>query len=320
MTKLAYSIAGIDLSAATLDVAALSEDGAFVSTALANDKTAGRDLVRWLERHGVGLVVIEATGGLERPLMAKLEAAGHAVARVNPRQVRDFAKSLGRLAKSDRIDARVLALFGQRVRPRATPLPSENVQCLKDLAARRRQLVDMRQQEKNRLGRAPSPDIAKDIEQTIAFIDKRVKRLDGEIAGLLEADGALRQDADIMTSMTGIGPVNAHTLMTELPELGRISAKKIAALAGLAPLNNDSGKRTGKRQIWGGRASVRQPLYMAATAARRFNPVLKDLFERLIQRGKPYKVALVAVMRKMITILNTMLAKRERFDPRKALA
>lgn len=320
MTKLTYSIAGIDLSAATLDVAAVAENGAFVSISLANGRTGLSDLVRWLGRHGAGFVVLEATGGLERPVMARLEAAGLAVARVNPRHARDFAKSLGRLAKTDKIDARMLALFGQRVRPRATPLPSEKAQRLRDLASRRRQLVDMRQQEKNRLARAPSPDIAKDVERTIAFLDKRVKRLDGDIARFVEADDGMREDAEILSSMTGIGPVNAQTLMTELPELGRLSAKKIAALAGLAPLNDDSGKRSGKRQIWGGRASVRQPLYMAATAARRFNPILKALFERLVQRGKSYKVALVAVMRKMITILNTMLAKRERFDPKKALA
>ena len=313
LKKLSHGVAGIDVSARVLDIAVASKEGGFASSSFANEDDAIKKLIKWLLRRGITTVVLEATGGLELRVWRALEGAGIAVAQVNPRHVRDFAKSAGELAKTDKIDARIIARFGLLMRPRITGLPSENMMEIKSLAARRRQLTEIMKAEKNRRTRIQSDFAAKDVDDLIADLKRRIARLQEEIERLIEKDRSLAGKRDLLTSMTGIGQVTAHTLITELPEVGTLSRGEIAKLAGLAPLNDDSGQRQGVRYIWGGRAVVRQPLYMAAVAARQHCPPLKRYFDRLIDKGKAYKVALIALMRKMLTILNAMVKTNTRF-------
>lgn len=250
-------------------------------------------------------VIVEATGGLERTLVTTLAAAALPVIVVNPRQVRDFAKATGQLAKTDSIDAMILALFGQRVRPELRRLPDEETQMLEALLVRRRQIIDMLVAENNRLGLA-SPTIAKDLKAHIRFLSKRLEGVEAEIDVAIKNSPVWRAKDKLLRSAPGVGPVLSRTLLAELPELGQLTNNQISKLVGVAPLNRDSGRYRGTRKIWGGRASVRSVLYMAAFSATRWNPVIRAYYERLVDRGKPHKVALVACMRKLLITLNSM--------------
>lgn len=261
------------------------------------------------------LVVLEATGGYEAPVAAALAAAGLPVAVVNPRQVRRFAEATGRLAKTDRLDAAALAHFADAVRPPARPLPEADAQALAALVARRRQLIDMRTAEQNRLGLA-APAVARGVRDHIAWLDRQIGRVDREVAAAVQASPVWRAKDDLLRSVPGIGPVVSRTLLTELPELGTLSAKRIAALVGVAPVARDSGRHRGVRAIAGGRAGVRSALYMAGLSAVRFNPALRAFYTHLREVGKKaVKVAQVAVMRKLLVILNAMVRDNRPWEP-----
>lgn len=293
---------GIDISQDYLDVASSEA----TSWRLRYDTTGIDELLTWMQAIEVDLVVLEATGGLEHALAADLATAGFSVAIVNPRQVRDFARATGRLAKTDRIDAEILALFAERLPPEARRLPEPARRALAALVARRRQLSDMLQAEKNRLRRADGV-VVPDIEAHIAFLSARLDQTTEALRETIEASPLWRTGDDLLQSMPGIGPVVSATLVAALPELGQVSPQEIAALVGVAPFNCDSGQRRGQRAIWGGRASVRRALYMATLGAVRYNPVLRAHYEQLVARGKAKKVALVACMRKLLVWLNAML-------------
>lgn len=251
------------------------------------------------------LIVLEATGGYEREPAAALAAAGLPVVVVNPRQVRAFAKATGQLAKTDRIDADVLALFAERVRPEWRPLDDEATTDLAAVLLRRRQLSDMLTAEKNRLGLARRP-VRASLKKHIAYLERELRITESELREQIEASPVWRANDDLLQSVPGIGDVTSHTLLAELPELGRLSHKQISALVGVAPMADDSGGNRGKRAIAGGRAVVRKVLYMATLVATRRNPLIQRFYERLVSVGKPKKVALVACMRKLLTILNAM--------------
>ncbi len=249
--------------------------------------------------------MLEATGGYEAALVAALAAAGLPVVVANPRQVRDFARATGQLAKTDALDAQILALFAERVRPTPRPLPDESVRALDALITRRRQLLGMLTAERNRLLIAP-PAVRRDVQQHIRFLERRIREADDDLHTAVKASPAWRVRDDLLQSVPGVGRVVSFTLLAELPELGRLSRKEIAALVGVAPLACDSGTLRGKRLVYGGRAPVRAVLYMAALVASRRNPVIRAFYERLRAAGKPAKVALTACMRKLLTILNAM--------------
>lgn len=260
-------------------------------------------------------IVLEATGGYERPVSAALAAAGLPVAVVNPRQVRDFARATGRLAKTDEIDARVLALFGERIQPEIRPASSRDQEVFSGLVARRRQLQKMKTAEQNRLGTAPSEAVRADIEEHLSFLEERLAETERQIKEAIENSSLWREEEDLLCSVPGVGQKTAHVLMAELPELGEANRQEIAKLAGVAPLNCDSGQRRGQRSIWGGRASVRKALYMAALSATRCNQKIRAFYDRLIDRGKAKKTALVACMRKLLVIMNTMMKNGTQWDP-----
>ncbi|MBI5119040.1 IS110 family transposase, partial [Candidatus Poribacteria bacterium] len=267
----------------------------------------------------LNLVVMEATGGYETALAAALAAAEMPVVVVNPRQVRDFAKAIGRLAKTDRIDARVLALFAERVRPPLREMPDEALRTLAALLTRRRQLIEMLVAERNRLDHA-SPSVEKSLKQHIRWLEKRLDDVDSDLDQTIQQSPVWRAKEDLLRSVPGIGPVVSRTLLADLPELGSLNRKKIAALVGVAPLCKDSGTLRGKRMVWGGRAPVRAALFMGALIASRHNPVIRDFYKRLVDAGKPKKVALVACMRKMLTILNAMVRNNTRWSSQYALS
>lgn len=271
-------------------------------------------LVADLKCSGVDIVVIEATGGLQRQVATALVSAGIAVVVVNPRQVRDFARASGQLAKTDRIDAQVLALFGLRIQPQPRTLPDEAALELADKLARRDQLIEMRVAEKNRRHRA-STAMKRSIDRHLAFLDQAIKALDHDLDDTLRGSPAWAEKIELLEAVTGVGPQTLRRLLINLPELGKLDRHAIAKLVGVAPLNRDSGALRGKRMIWGGRAHVRNTLYMAALSASRFNVPLKAFFERLKAAGKPHKVALVAVARKLLTILNAMLRDHSHWNP-----
>jgi transposase len=300
---------GLDVAKATLDVAVRPTAE---SWQVANDEAGIAELVARLGRLQPVLVMCEATGGFERSVVAALAAAGVPVVVANPRQVRDFAKSTGQLAKTDRLDAGILALFAERMRPTPRPLGDEATQLLDALLTRRRQLLEMLVAEKNRLGFAPRP-LHRGIRQHIRWLERQLDEVTGEVARVIEASPVWRAKDDLLQSAPGVGPVVSATLLGELPELGTLTHKQIATLAGLAPLARDSGTLRGKRMVWGGRAPVRTALYMAALCGRRWNPQLKVFYERLIAAGKPKKVALIACARKLLTILNAMVRDNERW-------
>jgi len=295
--------AGIDVSKARLDMA-LRPSGEVMSRP--NDEEGIEQLVARLQAAKPTLVVVEATGGLQILAVTALAAAKIPVAVVNPRQVRDFAKALGKLAKTDRIDAAVLAHFADAVRPEPRPLPEKQTRLLAGQMARRRQLTSMLVEEKNRRSAARSKALRDDIDAHIKWLQERIESLDKDLDQRIRQSPLWREKEALLRSVPGVGPIVSRTLMAELPELGALTRKEIAALAGLAPFNQDSGQRQGKRVIWGGRATVRGVLYMATLTAIRWNPVIRTHYERLVAAGKHKKVALVACMRKLLVILNAM--------------
>jgi transposase len=271
-------------------------------------------LVAQVRARAPALVVVEATGGYEMALVGLLVAAAVPVAVVNPRQVRDFAKATGQLAKTDAIDARVLALFAARVQPTPRAVPDAALQDLTALVTRRRQLVEMLGAERNRLAVA-RPALRRSVGAHIRWLERQLATLEEELATRIRATPVWREKDDLLRSVPGVGPQTARMLIAHLPELGQLSRHEIAALAGVAPLNRDSGRWRGRRTTWGGRAVVRAGLYMAALVASRHNPVLRAFYVRLVVAGKPKKVALVAVMRKLLTILNAMVHHQRAWAP-----
>jgi len=300
---------GIDVAKAQLDVA-LGLKGERL--AVTNDEGGISALLKLLEP--ADLVIIEATGGLEVPVAGALATAGIGVAVVNPRQVRDFARATGQLAKTDALDAQVLVRFGEAVKPQVRALPDAQAQALEALVNRRRQLVEMLTAEKNR--RANSPKVIhKSIDEHIRWLEKRLAGFDDELAGLIRETPIWRERDELLRSVPGVGKVLSTTLIAHLPELGALNRKQIAALAGLAPFNRDSGSLRGSRCIWGGRAQVRRVLYMGVVSAVRSNPVIKNFYAQLRTRGKCPKSALTACMRKLLVILNSMLRYKTRWHP-----
>jgi transposase len=297
---------GIDVSKRRLDVCPMPDGEAFV---VANDQRGIDELLSRLEELRPELVVLEATGRYERPAAAAVAARGIPVAVVNPRQARDFAKATGRLAKTDRIDAEVLARFAAAVELRPSVLPDEESSALQAILARRRQLVEMLVAENNRLKMAPEA-VAKRIRAHTEWLEKEIERTDGELDEAIEASATFKENEALLRSVPGVGPVLARTLLAELPELGSLTHKRLCALVGVAPFNRDSGRGRGKREVWGGRAPVRATLYMGALVATRHNPAIKEFYERLLAAGKPKKVALVACMRKLLSILNALMRDR----------
>jgi transposase len=293
---------GIDVSKATLDVA--SSDGESWSESN-DDAGVGRLTERIGQLRPAG-VVLEATGGYEAAIAASLWAGGVPCCVVNPRHVRDFARATGRLAKTDSIDAAVLARFAQAVRPEPRPLPDAQAQELEALVTRRRQIVDMITAEKNRLGATRSKTLKRDISEHISWLQRRLRLTNRDIDRAVKATPLWREKEDLLRTAPGVGRIVAVTLMTDLPELGALSRRQIAALAGLAPFNRDSGTMRGKRSVWGGRAAVRSMLYMAAVTAARCNPEIRGFYKRLLAKGKEKKLALVACARKLLTHLNAM--------------
>jgi transposase len=301
---------GIDISKRSLDVAVRPSDTA---ERFDNDEAGRSLLVEWLKVRAPRLVVLEATGGLEVPITGALLAGGLPAVVVNPRQVRDFAKALGLLAKTDRLDARVIARFGEVVQPELRALPDQEALELGQRMARRRQLVEMLVAEKNRRHTVQGP-MRERLEEHLDWLSAAIDDLDGEIGRLVRASPAWREKDELLQSVPGVGPRVSATLLSELPELGKLSRQEIAALVGVAPFNRDSGRYRGKRRIGGGRRPVRSMLYMAALVASRTNPLIRPLYERLLAANKPRKVALVACMRKLLTILNAMVKHHLAWD------
>ena len=311
MMQAAPIFVGIDVSKARLDIA-LRPSGATES--FPNDETGIRTLVQRLCAVKPLLIVLEATGGIERSAVRALVAAELPVTVANPRQVRDFAKATGQLAKTDVLDAQILARFAEAVRPVLRPLPDEMTLELRALIGRRRQIIEMLTAEKNRLSRAPQR-VQKRIATHIRWLQSELERVNEDLDQAIRQSPIWREQEDLLKSVPGIGPVVSRTMLAELPELGSLSRKQIAALVGVAPLNWDSGLLRGRRVIWGGRAHVRTALYMAALAASRRNPVIRDFYRRLRAAGKKPKVALVACMRKLLVILNAILKHRVPWRP-----
>ena len=294
---------GIDIAKADFVVACRPEETSWTATNDLAGITAAVDRLRTL---APTLIVLEATGGYETALVAAFAAAALPVVVANPRQVRDFAKATGQLAKTDHVDAQLLALFAERVHPTPRPLPDAALQQLDALMTRRRQLLDMVTSERNRLEHAAAP-IRRDISQHLRWLERRVAAVDRDLDNTIQKSPVWRAKEDLLRTAPGVGPVVSRTLLAELPELGQLNRKQIAALVGVAPFARDSGTRRGKRAVWGGRASVRAVLYMSALVAARRNPVIGAFYRRLVAAGKPKKVALIACMRKLLTILNAMM-------------
>jgi len=302
---------GIDVAKAHLDVATWpTQDRLHVT----RDEAGLAELIAWLRPRAPQMIVLEATGGLETLVVGTLIEAAFLTAVVNPRQARDFAKALGRLAKTDALDAEMLARFGQVIRPDPRPWKDEDTQALAAVLQRRRQVVEMLTAEKNRLASAHR-QIRPDIQTTIDWLEGRLQDLDGDLQRRVRASPVWRERDDLLRGVPGIGPVTATTLLAALPELGTLNRRQISALVGVCPFNRDSGQCRGRRMIFGGRAGVRAVLYMATVSASRCNPVIKAFYERLRAAGKPATVALTACMRKLLTILNAMLKAKTPWQP-----
>ena len=281
-----------------------------------NSPAGVTQVVTLLQQHPVRLVVVEATGGLEVPVVRALQRAGIGVAVVNPRQARDFAKASGVLAKTDAIDAAVLAHFAEAIRPPVRALPDEQTLLLDALVSRRSQLIDMRTMERNRLGQCSDRKVRANIEKHLTWLQKHIDEVDRELGEAVKSNPDWQARDALQQSVPGIGPVVSRTLLASLPELGQLSGKKLAALAGLAPFAHDSGTQRGHRRVFGGRAEVRAKLYMAAMTASRTKSPLGELFRRLRERGKEFKVAVVAVARKLLTIVNAVVRSGAAYEAR----
>ena len=294
---------GIDVSKNQLDLDSYPESH---RAQFANDAEGHANLAAMLKQLPVRWIVVEATGGLEMEMVSVLATAGLPVAVINPKQARDFAKAIGVLAKTDRVDALVLARFGEAVKPALRPMKDVDLRQLEGVLTRRRQLVEMVTIENNRRLQA-APPIAKEIEEHIVWLKQRIKAADGDLARAIKQSPLWHAKADLLASIPGVGAVTIATMVAELPELGTLDRRAISALVGVCPYSRDSGKTRGKRRIWGGRASVRSVLYMAALVGIRFNPILKATYQRLLAAGKLKKVALVACARRLLVMMNAML-------------
>lgn len=303
---------GIDVAKDTLDVHVRPSDETFQR---ANDEAGIRELVTRLQGVAPTLIVLEATGGYEMAVVAALASAGLPVAVVNPRPIRDFARATGQLAKTDRLDAAVNARFAEAVQPAARPLPSAEAQALGELIARRRQLVDMLGAERNRHGQVRDRRLRRRIGVHVEWLKKAIAEVERDVNDTIRLSPVWREKDELLTSVPGIGDVTAQTLIADVPELGGLTRRRMAALIGVAPLSRDSGTRRGRRMIAGGRPAVRRVLYMAALVAVRYNPVIAAFYARLTAAGRPKKVALVAAMRKLLTILNAILRDERPWQP-----
>lgn len=299
---------GIDVSKKRLDVGFSDERSGF---GVPNDSTGHAHIVETLIKTPLSRIVIEATGGYERIIVAELSAAELPVVVINPRQVRDFARATGRLAKTDAIDAKVLALFAVAIQPPLRVLDDEQTQIFSELLTRRRQLIQMRVSESNRLAQARDRRVRKSIQGVIKLFNRQIASIDDEIDQHIQSSPIWKEKQELLLAVDGIGPVTARTLLAELPELGTANRQQIAALVGVAPFNRDSGMARGQRTIAGGRAPVRSVLYMATLVATRHNPVIRVHYKQLLARGKRKKVALIACMRKLLIILNAILREKK---------
>jgi transposase len=313
MSDTAGIFVGIDISKSWLDIAVHEAD---INFRVDNDENGIAELVKRMKRLKPVLIVVEATGGYEMQLVSELMYAKLPVVVTNPRKVRAFARSTGKLAKTDKLDAKLLAHFAAAIKPAVRPLPSKEEEHLTGLLVRRRQLVDMLTVEKNRL-HTVRPALRDDIREHIAWLEAKLAKLDEEIDQFLRKTPLWIEKDAILRSTPGVGRVTSCTLLAMLPELGTLNRQEIAALVGVAPVNKDSGRKQGKRRVYGGRATVRSVLYMAAMAAKRYNPRIKMFYDDLLSRGKEKKVALTACMRKLIVILNAMMKTNQswHYDP-----
>jgi len=302
---------GVDVSKDSLDVAVSNSQG---TNRFANDPEGITQAVRHIASLQPEGIILEATGNLEMPLAAELQAKGLPAVIVNPRQVRDFARATGALAKTDAIDARVLALFGLRVKPEVRPLPDKQAREMTGLLTRRRQLVEMIIAESNRLSRADE-DIQPNIKDHIKWLEAALSGINTDLEHRIRSSPSWHDQDNLLRSVPGIGKIVSSTLLIELPELGKLNRRKIAALVGVAPLNRDSGTMRGKRTVWGGRAKLRAVLYMAALVATKCNPIIAAFYRRLLDAGKVRKVALVACMRKLLTMVNAMMRTMTVWNP-----
>lgn len=302
---------GIDVSKSVLDVSAYPSGNTWQVEYSAPGITA---LGEELAALGPAVVVVEATGGLEISLTAALGVAGLPVAVVNPRQVRDFARATGRLAKTDKLDAQLLAQFGAMVQPPTRPLPDAQHRELQAMVTRRQQLIEMLTAERNR-SRRTTPRVRQQIEVHVQWLREQLREVDRNLEDFVRSSPLWQEDAKVLRSAPGVGPIVTATLIARLPELGSLNCKQVAALVGVAPFNRDSGTLRGKRTVWGGRGALRTALYMAALVATRHNPVLRAFYQRLCNAGKPKKVALIACMRKLLTILNSMIKHHRTWNP-----
>jgi transposase len=302
---------GIDVSKDQLDVHVRGPQETFV---VGRDSPGLEQLVDRLKALQPTLVVLEATGGFEVTVAAALAAAKLPLAVVNPRQIREFARAMNRLAKTDRLDAEVIALFAERVRPEPRPVPDEEALALGELVARRRQLIEMIGMERNRQQQVRDASLKDRIREHLAWLQQSLADLDGEIDGMVRRSPAWREAEELLTSVPGVGKVTAFTILAELPELGRIGRRELASLVGVAPFNRDSGQWRGQRTIHGGRLNVRTALYMATVAAIRCNPVIKAHYRQLKERGRPSKVALIACLRRLLTILNAIVREKAQWQ------
>jgi transposase len=303
---------GIDVSKDRLDVHVRPIGESF---AVAFDEAGISTLVTRLGALRPSLIVLEATGGYEVTVVTALAHSGLPVAVVNPRQIRDFARATGRLAKSDRLDAASIAQFGEAVQPPVRALPSEQMQALAELVTRRRQLVDMLTAELNRQQQVRQRAVQKRLQAHVSWLRRAIAELEDDITRLIRSSPVWRETENLLTSAPGIGDVTAHALIAELPELGRLDRRRIAALVGIAPFTRESGRWKGRRMIRGGRAPVRRALYMATKVAIRYNPSIGALYRRLVQAGRPKKLAVIAAMRKLLTVLNAMLRDQRPWQP-----
>ncbi len=305
---------GIDVSQDHLDYAVC---GSGQPGQVTNDPAGITALLQTLQSLAPAAIVLEATGGLEIPVCAALAEAGLPTAVVNPRQVRDFAKATGELAKTDRIDAAILAHFAEAIHPRVQPLPDADTQRLRAVLVRRQQILEMLVAEENRLART-HPEVRARVQTHLTWLQQELDDLNRDLQNQIRHSPVWREQDQLLRSVPGVGRILSTTLLLHVPELGHMNRKQIAALVGVAPLNNDSGRHRGRRTIWGGRAQVRAVLYMAALSATRCNPVIRPFFLRLTEAGKPFKVVLTACMRKLLTILNAMMQSHTLWSPRPA--